>query len=128
MSAGAGRLAGLRVLVVDDDPDIRAAMSIALRAEGAVIDDAPDGSTALHRASATRPDAVVLDMMLPGQSGFSVLEKVRAMVPPVPVVMVTANQGKRHAALAESMGAAAYLVKPVPLGRLVDAVCRAASR
>jgi DNA-binding NarL/FixJ family response regulator len=50
------------------------------------------------------------------------------LVPPVPVVMVTANQGRRHAALAESLGASAYLVKPVPLSRLVDAVCRALGR
>ena len=128
MSAPSGRLAGLRVLVVDDDPDIRTAMSIALRAEGAIIDDAADGSTALHRAASARPDAMVLDMMLPGQSGFTVLERARTLQPPIPVVMVTANQGKRHAALAESLGASAYLVKPVPLGRLVEAVRAATSR
>lgn len=128
MSPPDGRLVGVRILVVDDDPDIRSAMSIALRAEGAVIDDAADGSTALHRIGSARPDAMVLDMMLPGQSGFSVLERARAIAPPIPVVMVTANQGRRHAALAESLGASAYLVKPVPLERLVAAVCVAASR
>jgi DNA-binding response OmpR family regulator len=114
--------------VVDDDPDIRGAMTIALRAEGAVIDGAEDGSVAIHRIGASRPDALVLDMMLPGQSGFSVLERCRALEPPIPVVMVTANQGRRHAALATSLGATAYLVKPVPLGRLVDAVCGAIGR
>lgn len=128
MIPGDARLAGARILVVDDDPDIRGAMSIALRAEGAVIDSAEDGSIALHRIGAARPDALVLDMMLPGQSGFSVLERCRAMEPPIPVVMVTANQGRRHAALATSLGAAAYLVKPVPLGRLVEAVCGAIGR
>lgn len=128
MSDPGKRLEGVRILVVDDDADIRTAMTLALRAEGAVIDDAPDGSTALHRMASSRPDAMVLDMMLPGQSGFSVLERARALHPPLPVVMVTANQGRRHAALAESLGAAAYLVKPVPLERLVDAVCRATSR
>ena len=122
------RLDGVRILVVDDDADIRTAMSLALRAEGAVIDDAADGSTALHRMASARPDAMVLDMMLPGQSGFSVLERARALQPPLPVVMVTANQGRRHAALAETLGASAYLVKPVPLERLIDAVCRATSR
>jgi DNA-binding response OmpR family regulator len=66
--------------------------------------------------------------MLPGQSGFTVLERARTLQPPIPVVMVTANQGKRHAALAESLGASAYLVKPVPLGRLVEAVRAATSR
>jgi DNA-binding response OmpR family regulator len=46
----------------------------------------------------------------------------------VPVVMVTANRGSRHAALATGLGASAYLVKPVPLARLVDAVCAALGR
>jgi CheY-like chemotaxis protein len=122
------RLAGIRVLVVDDDPDILAAMSIALRGEGATVDAAEDGGGALHRVSATRPDGIVLDLMLPGQSGFAVLERCRAMTPPVPVVMVTANRGARHAELAASLGASAYLVKPVPLARLVDAVCAAVGR
>ena len=122
MSTAPRRLDGLRILVVDDDPDIRAAMCIALRAEGAVIDDVGDGSMALHHLQGTRPDAVVLDLMLPGQSGFTVLERCRAVVPPCPVVMITANQGRRHAALATSLGASAYLVKPVPLVRLIDAV------
>lgn len=123
-----GRLAGTRVLVVDDDPDILAAMGIALRAEGATVDTAEDGGAALHRAAATRPDAVVLDLMLPGQSGFAVLERCRSGPSPVPVVMVTANRGSRHAALATGLGASAYLVKPVPLARLVDAVCAALGR
>lgn len=120
-----GRLRGRRILVVDDDPDIRAAMCLALRAEGAVTDEAEDGSLAMHRLQHSGPEAVVLDMMLPGQSGFSVLERARAMTPPPPVVMVTANHGHRHAELARSLGAAAYLVKPVPLERLVAAVATA---
>lgn len=122
------RLAGTRVLVVDDDDDIRAAMCIALRAEGAVTDEVGDGGHALHRLQSARPDAAVLDLMLPGQSGFTVLERCRGAAPPVPVVMVTANQGRRHASMAGSLGAAAYLVKPVPLSRLVDAVAAALGR
>jgi DNA-binding response OmpR family regulator len=116
------RLAGARVLVVDDDPDIRSAMAIAMRAAGAVVEVAEDGSVAMHRLEAFAPEAVVLDLMLPGQSGFTVLEACRKRSPAPTVVMVTANQGRRHAAFAESMGAHAYLVKPVPLARLVDAV------
>ena len=128
MTDPARRLEGLRVMVVDDEPDIRAAMGIALRAEGALVEEIADGSLAMHHVQGARPDALVLDLMLPGQSGFTVLERCRAATPPLPVVMVTANQGRRHAALAESLGASAYLVKPVPLGRLVDAVCRALGR
>ena len=125
---GAARLAGARVLVVDDDPDIRSAMGLALRAEGAVTDEVADGSVAMHHLRATPPDAVVLDLMLPGQSGFAVLERCRSAAPDAPVVMVTANRGTRHAELARSLGAAAYLVKPVPLATLVDAVAKAVGR
>jgi DNA-binding response OmpR family regulator len=68
------------------------------------------------------PDAVVLDVMLPKASGFVVLEKLMQDDDPPPVVMVTANQGKRHMAYAESLGVHAYLYKPVSLQRLVDTV------
>lgn len=128
MSDAPPRLAGTRVLVVDDDADIREAMCLALRAEGATVEDAPDGSVASHLLAARRPDAVVLDLMLPGQSGFTVLERARLGASPVPVVMVTANRGTRHAEMARSLGACAYLVKPVPLARLVDAVAGAVGR
>jgi DNA-binding NarL/FixJ family response regulator len=70
---------------------------------------------------------VVLDLMLPGQSGFTVLEQARKANPPAQVVMVTANQGRRHAAYAETLGASTYLTKPVPLARLVQAVVAAAA-
>ena len=123
-----GRLVGARVLVVDDDADIRAAMGLALRAEGAVTDEVADGSMAMHHLQSVPPDAVVLDLMLPGQSGFTVLERCRTSAPKAPVVMVTANRGTRHAELARSLGAAAYLVKPVPLATLVDAVAKAVGR
>jgi DNA-binding response OmpR family regulator len=126
--SAAGRLAGARVLVVDDDADIRAAMGLALRAEGAVTDEVADGSVAMHHLRSETPDAVVLDLMLPGQSGFTVLERCRTAAPNAPVVMVTANRGTRHAELARSLGAAAYLVKPVPLATLVDAVAKAVGR
>jgi DNA-binding response OmpR family regulator len=82
----------------------------------------------MHHLQAAPPDAVVLDLMLPGQSGFTVLERCRAAAPGAPVVMVTANRGTRHAELARSLGAAAYLVKPVPLSTLVDAVAKAVGR
>lgn len=120
-----GSLQDLRVLVVDDDPDIQAAMVLALRSEGAVVETADDGSVAIHQLQAFAPAVVVLDLMLPGQSGFTVLERAQRMTPPPKVVMVTANQGKRHAAYAESLGAMAYLNKPVPLSQLVQAVAAA---
>ncbi|MHC4247042.1 MAG: response regulator, partial [Planctomycetota bacterium] len=69
-----------------------------------------------------RPDGVVLDMMLPARSGFLVLEKIRSHENPPPVVMVTANQGRRHLAYARNLGVSDYLVKPVPLQRLLSSM------
>ena len=115
-----GRFQGRRFLVVDDDPDILASTVLALSAEGAEVLEAEDGNTAVSVFMASRPDGVVLDMMLPRRSGFLVLEKIREEHPGTPVVMVTANQGRRHHAYAENLGVSAYLVKPVPMIRLIE--------
>ena len=93
-----------------------------MRAEGAETTAVADGNAALNACHTTVPDAVVLDMMLPKRSGFLVLEKIIEQENPPPVVMVTANKGRRHHAYAKSLGVTAYLTKPVPLQRLVDTV------
>ena len=118
------RLAGRRVLIVDDDPDIRSGMDLAFRGEGAATSAVGDGNSAVLSVQGERPDLIVLDMMLPQRSGFLVLEKVQALPDPPPVIMVTANQGKRHMAYAQTMGVRAYMVKPVPLQRLLDTAAR----
>ena len=115
-----GLFSGRRILVVDDDPDILASTVLSLRAEGAEVVTAEDGNTAVSLFAASPPDGVVLDMMLPRRSGFLVLEKIRESPSPPPVVMVTANQGRRHMTYAENLGVTAYLVKPVPMPRLLD--------
>ncbi len=115
-----GRFSGCRILVVDDEPDILASTSLSLQAEGADVVTAEDGNTAVSLFASTRPDGVVLDMMLPRRSGFLVLEKIRDSEHSPPVVMVTANQGRRHMTYAENLGATAYLVKPVSMPRLLE--------
>ena len=120
-----GRFAGRHILVVDDDPDILASTSLSLRAEGAEVTTAEDGNTAVSYFLAERPDGVVLDMMLPRRSGFLVLEKIRDSEDPPPVIMVTANQGRRHMTYAENLGVTAYLVKPVAMPRLLEVLAEA---
>jgi len=115
-----GRFEGRRILVVDDDPDILASTALSLRTEGAEVVTAEDGNTAVSRYAQARPDGVVLDMMLPRRSGFLVLEKIRESADSPPVVMVTANQGRRHMTYAENLGVTAYLVKPVSMPHLLD--------
>lgn len=125
----AGRLEGVRVLIVDDDRDILESFEYALESEGAETWTASDGNTAILRCEEHKPDVVVLDMMLPGRSGFLALEKIKGHADSPCVIMVTANEGRRHQAYAESLGVDEYLLKPVPLGRLIETVERlAASR
>jgi DNA-binding response OmpR family regulator len=113
------RLSGAKILIVDDDPEIRAAIDHALQAEGALTQVCGDGNTAVRVIEADPPDLVLLDMMLPKRSGFLVLEKIKRFENCPRVVMVTANEGKRHQVYAEALGVDGYLLKPVRLERLI---------
>lgn len=115
-----GRLEDVRVLIVDDDQDILESFDAALQAEGAATMTAPDGNAAVAAVAEDPPDIVVLDMMLPKRSGFLVLERIKGFEDSPLVIMVTANEGKRHQAYAESLGVDAYLLKPVPLEVLIS--------
>ena len=115
-----GRLRGVPILVVDDDPDILEVMVLALESEGALLTTATTGDEALTECARVRPRLVVLDMMLPRKSGFLVLERIRETPEPPPVIMVTANEGRRHRTYAETLGVSAYLNKPVPMELLLD--------
>jgi DNA-binding response OmpR family regulator len=119
MSDG-GRLEDVRVLIVDDDQDVLESMEAAFQAEGALTQAVGDGNTAVDICHEDPPDLVILDMMLPGRSGFLALERIKGREDSPLVIMVTANEGKRHQAYAESLGVDRYLLKPVPLGRLLD--------
>jgi len=115
-------LQGKRVLLVDDDNDILTSMQAAFEPTGAVIDTANNGNKAVELAEKTQPDLVVLDMMLPGRSGFLVLEKIKAKKPrdsKPHVIMITGNQGARHKMYAESLGVSEYFNKPVKLDKLI---------
>ena len=116
------RLEGRCVLVVDDDPDVLDSFDLALRADGATTLRAEDGNQAISCWRSRSPEAVVLDMMLPKRSGFIVLEELLAAEHPPVVVMVTANEGRRHEEYARGLGVHAYLTKPVPLDTLIETV------
>jgi DNA-binding response OmpR family regulator len=113
------RLKDIKILVVDDDPEVQAAIDHALQAEGALTQCCGDGNTAVRICETDPPDLVVLDMMLPKRSGFLVLEKVKRIASPPRVIMVTANEGKRHQQYAEALGVDGYLLKPVRIERLI---------
>ncbi|MEM1330467.1 MAG: response regulator [Planctomycetota bacterium] len=119
-----GLLEDVRVLIVDDDQDVRESMDAAFQAEGALTMALGDGNSAVEVVAKDPPDIVILDMMLPGRSGFLALEKIKGNPDSPLVIMVTANEGKRHQAYAERLGVDGYMLKPVPLGRLIDEVVR----
>jgi DNA-binding response OmpR family regulator len=118
----ASALDGKRILLVDDDNDILTSMQAAFEPTGAVIESANNGNRAVELAEKNQPDLIVLDMMLPGRSGFMVLEKVKSKKPrnskPY-VIMITGNTGARHKMFAESLGVSDYFNKPVKLDKLI---------
>ncbi len=113
------RLNDLKVLIVDDDPDVSESIDQALQSEGALTQTCSDGNTAVRICEGDPPDLVVLDMMLPKRSGFLVLEKIKLLENAPRVIMVTANEGKRHQQYAEALGVDGYFLKPVRLERLI---------
>jgi DNA-binding response OmpR family regulator len=124
MTETGGRLEDVRVLIVDDDRDVLESIDTVFQAEGALTLLAMDGDEAVRICHEDPPDLVVLDVMLPKRSGFLALEKIKGYENAPIVIMVTANEGRRHQAYAESLGVDDYLLKPVPLSRLLDTAVR----
>ncbi len=97
-----GSSSGKRVLIVDDDFEIIEAVRYALEGAGHEVVVARDGNQGLALAERENPDLMILDMMMPKRSGFLVLEKLRRLRDePLPVIMITGNEGSRHKAYAE---------------------------
>src|SRR3990172_5902465 len=80
-----------RILVVDDEADVRSLLSRVLRDAGYSVDTADDGGEALARLEANRPDLVLLDLMMPGVDGWGVLAELRKTPSPPPLLLVTAS-------------------------------------
>ena len=122
------RLKDVTILIVDDDREVLESMNQALRAEGGLTQTCGDGNTAVRMCETETPNLVVLDMMLPKRSGFLVLERIKRLENPPFVIMVTANEGKRHQQYAEALGVDGYLLKPVRLERLITLSMRLLDR
>ncbi len=116
---------GKKILVVDDDFEIIESVRYAMEGEGHEVVIARDGNQGLALFERENPDLVILDMMMPKRSGFLVLEKLRRVRDePVPVIMITGNEGSRHKAYAELLGVSDYIRKPFAMDRLIDAVSK----
>jgi two-component system OmpR family response regulator len=117
----------VRVLVVEDDVRMAAAIRRGLRFEGLVVDVAIDGEQALRMVGATDYDVIVLDVMLPGLDGFETCRRLRAEGVWVPVLMLTARDAVEDRVRGLDGGADDYLTKPFSLAELT-ARLRALSR
>lgn len=120
----------MKVLVVEDEPRLAATLTMGLRAEGCVVTTAGNGCDGLWEATENRFDAIILDIMMPGLSGYEVLRRMRTAAVWTPVLMLTAKDGDYDQADAFDLGADDYLTKPfsfvVLLARLRALVRRGA--
>lgn len=121
----------MRLLIVEDELRLASALQRGLSAEGFTVDVAHTGPDGLHAAQEHGYDAVVLDIMLPGLSGYRIIEALRAAENWVPILMLTAKDGEYDEADALDLGADDYVTKPfsfvVLLARLRALLRRGAS-
>lgn len=107
------------ILVVDDDPQLRAALSRALRLEGFDVTEAVDGADALARMEGGGTDLIVLDQMMPVLDGIGVCRHLREIGDPTPILMLTARDAVPDRVRGLEAGADDYLIKPFALEELV---------
>ena len=103
-----------KILVVDDDPDVRMALAVTLEEAGHEIEEASDGVEVLDKAREISPDAILLDINMPGMDGFQALEQLKADgdTDEIPVIMISARARPRDREDALFMGAVDYVTKP----------------
>jgi DNA-binding response OmpR family regulator len=109
------------ILVIEDEPDIRELIRLNLTPEGFSVIMAEDGEEGLEVAAASAPDAIILDVMMPGLDGWEVLARLKAIgghLSEVPVVMLTARTGDLDRVRGGIEGAVRYLTKPFAPGEL----------
>ena len=120
-----------QVLVVDDEPNIRELVQVALKFHGCSVTAAGTGKDALRQAESSRPDLIVLDVMLPDMDGFEVCRRLRAAGNEVPVIFLTARDTSSDTVTGLALGGDDYVTKPFSVEALVArvrAVLRRASR
>jgi len=103
-----------RIVLVEDEPNIIEAMSVFVSRAGWQVSTQSNGETAAEAVRAARPDAVVLDVMLPGRSGYDILRELRADpdFARLPVLMLTARGQKKDRELAAELGVTRFMTKP----------------
>jgi CheY-like chemotaxis protein len=101
----------MRVLIVDDEPDVRMLFRTAFEQEGADVDEAADGEECLVKANENVPDVIILDLMMPKRDGLATLPALRKLCPSSAVVVVTAHAAIEAFETCRSRGASACFDK-----------------
>lgn len=116
-----------KILIVDDDADLRRGLNVRLRANNYETVFATDGMSAISVAQKERPDLVVLDLGLPAGDGFTVMERFKAIAPlsVVPIIVVSAMDPQVNRDRALKAGAETFLQKPVDNDELLSAIRKA---
>ncbi|MDP3841277.1 MAG: response regulator [Pseudomonadota bacterium] len=113
-----------KILIADDEPNILISLEFLMKREGYEVSVARDGVEALAAIVATRPDLVLLDVMMPGKTGFEVCQEVRAQdaLKDIRILMLTAKGRDTDVAKGLALGADAYVTKPFSTRELVQKV------
>ena len=117
-----------KVLVVDDEDEVRLVAADLLKAEGFAVTTATDGVEGLERFAADTPDVVVLDVQMPRLDGLGTLRRIRTEAPEVGVIMITGHADVATAVSAMQLGAYDFLLKPLMVEDFVPTVRRAVER
>jgi DNA-binding response OmpR family regulator len=118
-------VAGQKIVLIEDDREIQTTLRAVLEASGYRVFSASNGAEGQKLIQSENPDLIITDMMMPRMGGFPVLEYLRTLESAPPVIMITANEGGRHKAYAEMLGAVDYLRKPFAMDVLLETVRRA---
>ena len=108
----------MRVLVIEDDRKVAGFIQSGLEQEGCAVDLLPDGTHAAEQAGSIDYDAVILDLMLPGRSGFQILREIRSRKGSLPVLILTAKDSIEERVTGLDSGADDYMTKPFALAEL----------
>jgi DNA-binding response OmpR family regulator len=113
-----------KILIVDDDPDVRLGLHIRLKANHYDVIFAADGMASIAEARKHMPDLIILDLGLPAGDGFSVMERLKAndSLSLIPVIVVSARDRSANMELALKAGAKAFLQKPVDNAQLLSVI------
>ena len=113
-----------RILVVDDDPDIVRTTMLALQTEGYEVEGAGDGEGALEKIKENTPDLILLDLLLPGQYGFQLAQRIKSIGPykHIPIIVLSCRTDSVDKRAAARCGVIEYIEKPIDLDRLLFSI------